>query len=170
MSERDVMSRWRGPERPEQGRLLGGVCAGLAERYEIDPSLLRLAFLLLIFAKGFGVLLYAGLWLVMPAEGSRATSLAATARENALAIRRDLAGAGDGVRAAWARAGEAEWPRPLGRRWLAILLIASGAGIFLWSFGAFAWLTGPRILGLVAVAIGAAALFSLTQERERPRW
>jgi phage shock protein PspC (stress-responsive transcriptional regulator) len=170
MRGRDSTAMWLRPPRPEHGRLLGGVCAGLAERYEIDPSLVRLAFLLLVFAKGLGVLAYLGLWLVMPAEGSRAASLTATARDNLLTIRRDLAGAGDGMREAWARAGQAEWPRPLGRRWTALLLIAAGAGILLWSFGAFAWLTGPRILGLVAVVLGAGALLSLAQEGGRRRW
>ena len=167
MRGRGERGAWPRVARPQDGRILVGVCAGFAERYEIDPTLIRLAFLLLVFATGLGVFVYALLWLAMPAEGSRAPSLWATARENALSLRHDLAGAGDNLRAAWQRAGEAEWPRPLGRRWLAIALIAGGAVILLWSFGAFRWLTGPRILGLVAVAVGAAGLISLAQGNGR---
>lgn len=158
---------WQGPPRPDMGRLFGGVCAGVAERYEIDPTLVRLAFLLLIFAKGLGVFLYGALWLAMPAEGSRTSSLPDTARENLLSVRDELGRAGGKLRDAWDRAGDAEWPRPLGRRWLAILLIAFGALTVLWSFGAFGWLTGPRIVGLAAVAVGAAALISLAQGNDR---
>ena len=169
MSYRGSTDAWLRPPRADEGRLFGGVCAGLAARHELDPTLVRLAFLLLVFAKGLGAVLYLALWLVMPAEGSRADTLYATARENLLSVRHDLAGAGDNLRAAWSRAGEVDWPHPLGRRWIALLLIAVGAIILLWSFGAFRWLTGPRIAGLVAVAIGAAALLSLAQQGGRRR-
>jgi signal transduction histidine kinase len=46
---------------------LGGVCAGIARRYGIDPALVRLAFVIASAAGGFGVVLYALGWLVMPA-------------------------------------------------------------------------------------------------------
>lgn len=47
-------------------RILGGVCAGLAEGFHLDPLWVRLAFLLLVFLQGVGVFLYVVLWLVMP--------------------------------------------------------------------------------------------------------
>lgn len=149
--------------RPEDGRLLGGVCAALASRFELDVTLVRLAFFVFAFARGLGILLYVLLWLVLPSERSRAESIAEAAKENVSSSAEELSRAGAGLRDAWDRAGDSDWPRPLGRRWLAILLIASGAGILLWSFGAYAWLTGPRVLGLAALAIGAAALVSLAQ-------
>ena len=46
---------------------LGGVCAGVARRYGIDPTLVRLAFVIATAAGGFGIVLYALLWLVIPA-------------------------------------------------------------------------------------------------------
>jgi signal transduction histidine kinase len=46
---------------------LGGVCAGIARRYGIDVTLVRLAFVVATAAGGFGVALYALLWLVVPA-------------------------------------------------------------------------------------------------------
>jgi signal transduction histidine kinase len=46
---------------------LGGVCAGIARRYGIDPALVRLAFVVATAAGGFGVALYALGWLVIPA-------------------------------------------------------------------------------------------------------
>ena len=46
---------------------LGGVCAGIARRYGIDPALARLAFVIATAAGGFGIVLYALLWLVIPA-------------------------------------------------------------------------------------------------------
>lgn len=52
-------------------RIIGGVCAGLAERFHVDALWVRVAFLVLIFIQGIGVFLYIVLWLVMPerAEG-----------------------------------------------------------------------------------------------------
>lgn len=52
-------------------RIIGGVCAGLAEGFHVDALWIRVAFLVLIFVQGIGVFLYIVLWLVMPerAEG-----------------------------------------------------------------------------------------------------
>jgi len=47
-------------------RILGGVCAGLAEGLHVDALWVRLAFLVLIFIQGVGLFLYVVLWLVMP--------------------------------------------------------------------------------------------------------
>ena len=54
--------------RIRDGRLVAGVCAGLAAYFGIDPTLVRLAFVVLTVFGGFGVLLYLGAWLVIPEE------------------------------------------------------------------------------------------------------
>ena len=46
--------------------MFGGVAAGLAEYFAIDPVLVRLVFLLLALGGGHGILLYLLLWLLMP--------------------------------------------------------------------------------------------------------
>ncbi|MGH2714904.1 MAG: PspC domain-containing protein, partial [Thermoleophilaceae bacterium] len=53
--------------RDRSGGWLGGVCAGIARRYGIDPALVRLAFVVATAAGGFGIALYALCWLVIPA-------------------------------------------------------------------------------------------------------
>ncbi len=47
-------------------RILGGVCSGLAEGFHLDPLVVRVLFVLLIFLQGVGIFLYVVLWLVMP--------------------------------------------------------------------------------------------------------
>jgi phage shock protein C len=47
-------------------RILGGVCAGLAEGFHLDVLWVRVAFLLLLFVQGLGLFVYVVLWLVMP--------------------------------------------------------------------------------------------------------
>jgi phage shock protein PspC (stress-responsive transcriptional regulator) len=45
---------------------IAGVCGGLGEYLEIDPTLVRLIFVLLALTGGHGVLLYIILWLIVP--------------------------------------------------------------------------------------------------------
>jgi phage shock protein C len=47
-------------------RIIGGVCAGLAEGFHINALWIRVAFLVLIFFQGIGLFVYIVLWLVMP--------------------------------------------------------------------------------------------------------
>lgn len=49
-------------------RLLGGVCAGLAEYFDLDTSLVRVAFALIsVLSAAFpGILVYIILWIVIP--------------------------------------------------------------------------------------------------------
>lgn len=46
--------------------MIAGVCAGLADYFAIDPVIIRIAFVLLSFAHGLGILLYIVLWLLVP--------------------------------------------------------------------------------------------------------
>lgn len=46
--------------------ILFGVCAGLADYFDIDPTLVRIIFIILAFGGGAGILIYLILALVMP--------------------------------------------------------------------------------------------------------
>jgi phage shock protein PspC (stress-responsive transcriptional regulator) len=51
--------------RPRQGKVIAGVCAGLAERFGISVTLIRVLFV--IFAlTGAGELVYLVLWVIIP--------------------------------------------------------------------------------------------------------
>jgi len=50
--------------RNSKDKKLGGVCAGLGDYFNIDPVIIRLAFLLLIFAGGGVAYLVA--WIIVP--------------------------------------------------------------------------------------------------------
>jgi phage shock protein PspC (stress-responsive transcriptional regulator) len=47
-------------------RILGGVCSGLAEGFHVEVLWVRLAFVVLAFINGVGVLLYIVLWVLIP--------------------------------------------------------------------------------------------------------
>ncbi len=63
--------------RLREGRVIAGVCAGLAAYFGVDPTLVRLAFALLTVFGGAGILLYLCAWVVMPEE-SEGVSIAET--------------------------------------------------------------------------------------------
>jgi phage shock protein C len=48
--------------------MIAGVCGGLARYFGIDPTIMRLIFLLLFFLGGNGLLIYLILWIVVPLE------------------------------------------------------------------------------------------------------
>ena len=52
--------------RPQQGRMIAGVCAGLAQRFGWNVGLVRLLFLLSCLLPGPQFLIYVVLWVVIP--------------------------------------------------------------------------------------------------------
>ena len=59
--------RRQGLVRPLGDRMLGGVCAGLGQRFGIDPWAARLLFVLILCViPGSQILIYPILWLLMP--------------------------------------------------------------------------------------------------------
>ena len=63
----------QGLVRPRDGRVLGGVCAGLGRRFGIAPWPARLLFVLLLMViPGSQILIYPVLWILMPSEESLA--------------------------------------------------------------------------------------------------
>lgn len=56
--------------RPKEGRMLFGVCAGLANYFDIDPIWVRLVFVVLTVWGGAGVLIYIVCILIIPEDKS----------------------------------------------------------------------------------------------------
>jgi phage shock protein C len=52
--------------RSRADRKIAGVCSGLAEYFDIDPTLVRIAAIVLIFFHGLGLLAYIIAWIAMP--------------------------------------------------------------------------------------------------------
>jgi phage shock protein PspC (stress-responsive transcriptional regulator) len=59
--------------RPRDGRILGGVIAGLGQRFGLEPWPARIVFILLLLViPGSQFLLYPLLWVLMPTEATPA--------------------------------------------------------------------------------------------------
>lgn len=79
--------------RPKKNRIIAGVCAGLANYFNIDPWIVRLVFLALLFADGVAALIYIILIFVIPEEPADAAEIINTAEKpvtNWLANRKNV--------------------------------------------------------------------------------
>ncbi|GAA2688854.1 PspC domain-containing protein [Streptomyces aculeolatus] len=56
------------PTRPREGRMIAGVCAGLARRFDTTPTTVRTVFVVSCLLPGPQFLLYLALWVMMPGE------------------------------------------------------------------------------------------------------
>jgi phage shock protein PspC (stress-responsive transcriptional regulator) len=56
--------------RPIHDRMLAGVAAGIADYLGVDPTIARIAIVVLTFIGGAGIPVYLAGWLLIPEEGS----------------------------------------------------------------------------------------------------
>jgi phage shock protein PspC (stress-responsive transcriptional regulator) len=115
--------------RADEGRWLGGVCAGLGRYFDINPLVYRIAFAALALAGGTGLLLYLAAYLVIPGERDD-ESIAV----EALRTRREqpwlLLGVGMLAFGALFALSEARFWPSTGNLWLAAML--GGAALVWW--------------------------------------
>jgi phage shock protein PspC (stress-responsive transcriptional regulator) len=52
--------------RSEKDKMIGGVCGGIAEYFTLDPTLVRIGYILFSLTVFTGVLAYLILWIVVP--------------------------------------------------------------------------------------------------------
>jgi len=69
--------------RSSTDRIISGVCGGLAEHLEIDPTLVRVIFIVLALMSGVGVIIYLALALLVPSRGQEGKSPKETIKEGA---------------------------------------------------------------------------------------
>ncbi len=72
--------------RSRKERIIAGVCGGLAEYLDIDPALVRLIMVILIFANGIGLLLYIIAWFIIPLEPKSQSPEGETLPENKVEV------------------------------------------------------------------------------------
>jgi phage shock protein PspC (stress-responsive transcriptional regulator) len=58
----------RGLVRPRKGRWIAGVCAGIAERFDTSPLLVRVLFVASTIIPGPQFVVYIALWIFIPSE------------------------------------------------------------------------------------------------------
>ncbi len=72
--------------RTVENRKVAGVAGGLARHLDIDPLVLRVAFVVLAFFGGAGIILYVACWLLVPEDGSAHARLNLDERSRTVAL------------------------------------------------------------------------------------
>jgi phage shock protein C len=142
--------------------VLGGVAAGFGRYLDVDPVLVRLAFVILFFANGIGLLLYLASWALMPKEGAP-TAAGPAGVEGAIAGARDAA-----EEAARAIAGSAE-DSGGARLVVGYCLIALGVVLLLHNLDWIRWPHWARLEVLwpiVLVGMGAGLVHRSLRRKE----
>jgi len=121
-----------------------GVCGGIAEAFQVNSSVVRLAFAVLALAWGVGGVLYLLLALLMAGPGQRGSrSFLEQLQNNVENLVSSL---------------------PARRRGIGIVFVTLGAVILLAQFGLFEWLTWARVFPLLLVLVGVLLFL---QDRSR---
>ncbi|MDZ7799669.1 MAG: PspC domain-containing protein [Trueperaceae bacterium] len=135
--------------RRREGRVLTGVCGGIADYFGIEPIWIRGAFVLIVVAGGGlgggGLVAYLLLSLVIPAPEAPNADPRETVRRGADDMAQRLR---EGLR-------RAQGDDDRTRSTLGLLLLALGALFLLEGLGAFAWLHAGVVWPLLLIAAGA---------------
>ena len=143
--------------RSSDNKFVFGVAGGIAEYFDVDPVIVRIAFVLFAFANGLGLLIYFILALIMPKEDSTFTEPRDVARENFHSMVDD---ASEAIRGS--SAGNLASPNISSRRNIfALLLIAVGALWLLSNLGLFWfwWFKWSVVWPVALIGIGAFLLY-----------
>jgi len=151
--------------RSRKNRVLWGVCGGLGEYFGLDPVIFRIIAVLLIFANGTGIIAYIIMAIIIPLEGSRASTPKETVRENVDEIKDSTARLGQEIRGTFAGeenspATGTTTPGKTGIYIVGIILIIVGILALLSAMGWFAWFRWgwPLILVIIGLLILVVAL------------
>jgi phage shock protein C len=149
--------------RSRTDRMIWGVCGGLAKYFDIDPVIVRIVAVLLIFADGLGILAYIIMAIVVPLEGSKATTPREAVKENV----EDIKASASEIRSTFERKeGESTDVASFhhGRRtFLGILIVVIGIVILLSNFGLFWWFHWGVFIALVILVIGLVIIFGASR-------
>lgn len=63
-----LSKRYKRLYRSRTDRIIAGVCSGLANYFSIDPTWVRLIFILFLIMGGSALLIYLIMWLIVPLE------------------------------------------------------------------------------------------------------
>ena len=150
--------------RSRSDRMVWGVCGGLAKYFDMDPTIVRIIAVLLLFANGLGILAYIIMAIVVPQEGSKVTAPKEAIKENVEEIKETAGELGREIRSTLVgEEGESEEVakvRHRRRNVFGIILIVLGVLFLLRSFNLFWWFDWGNLWPLILVAIGVLIILS----------
>jgi len=146
--------------RSRSDRMISGVCGGLARYFDMDPVIIRIIFVLLLFAHGLGILAYIVLAIVVPQEGSKAAEPKETVKENVEEMKETASELGNEIRSTFSGDDKTEASNHRRRQMIGIAVIALGVVILLGTLNLFWWFRWYYLWPGVLIAIGLLIVFS----------
>ena len=128
--------------RSTDDRILAGVCGGLAEHLTIDVRVVRIAFVVLAFVGGTGLILYAAFWAIVPQRSDASEAEAPKARS----------------------------PRRRPDRGDLVALCVLAGGVVLLVRQSGLWVGDAFVWPVLAAAVGVALIWHQADESQRTRW
>jgi len=157
--------------RSRKDKMIAGVCGGIAEYFGIDPVIVRLVAVLLLFANGIGLLAYIILAIVVPVESSPSKEPRDVIKENVQEIKQTATQVGEDIRSTFASpSGSPPQQQPpahnveRSRNFLGLVLIVVGAvfllTIFFSSLWWFRWFQWQYLWPILLIGLGLVVIFS----------
>jgi len=114
--------------RSEKDTIIAGVAGGLGEFFELDPSILRLIFIIMLFAGGSGFWVYLILWLILPKKSELDSDLPMeeTMRKNVEEIKVKAKKAADTLKKEGEKHHHHEKQNNHNVSWLGVILLIAG--------------------------------------------
>lgn len=135
--------------RSEKDRMIGGVCGGLGEYFQVDSSLFRLLFVVITLFGGAGILLYLVLWIILPRESFLTDTSEETIKKNTEEIKEKAEKVTSSL--------EKSTHKDESKMWWGLIIIIIGLLFLLDNFGFFrlfrvsVWHLWPVILIIIGV-------------------
>lgn len=153
--------------RCRSGRIVFGVCCGLARYFDLDPIIVRLIFVIALFIPGLNgaaVLSYIILAIIIPVEGSATTTTEQTVKENLTDMRETANELGEKIRTNLGREDKSQRERVRRRNCFLTLfggiLVILGIFALLSSFNVFWWFRWEFFWPVILILIGIFFLVS----------
>ncbi|HUV94604.1 MAG TPA: PspC domain-containing protein [Anaerolineae bacterium] len=145
------------------GRIIGGVCGGLADYLRIDPLIIRVLFVVLAMTTGLGLFAYIIMWVLVPVGETEGLSQEEIVRKNVEEISERARELGEEARKALGPHGRTSGWRSQGKRADLLLIggfvaVVAGFWMLLGNLGLLRWLRLGKLWPLLVIALGVVLL------------
>lgn len=134
--------------RSDTEKIIAGVAGGIAEFMDLDPSLIRLAFVILGIFGGGGVVIYIIMWLIVPKANTISSTNQETIKSNAQEIKSSIESATKDLNIDQDRSSN----------WLGWLMVGAGVYFLLTNFGYLRFVQFQQLWPVVLIVLGIYAL------------
>jgi phage shock protein C len=146
--------------RSSSERMIAGVCGGFGEYFGIDPTIVRVIFVLATIATAFllGTVAYVVLWLIIPSEESLGRPTREAMQQNVEEMANSARKLGDDVQTRLRGAKKLDASRVERTALVGIILVIVGTLFLLGNLDLLRWLHWDKLLALTVIGVGLLLL------------